>query len=148
MVAPAAWKQTDKTLSPSPGREHSSDCHKRHWRPFSTSMQLVWTGGSTALPEELCPKKYLPPSLVFLSTGFDERLLVSTIFQKEAFPGKFSPTYPSRKLCLYLVLGLQGCDSATLSGLWREGNKEASPALPVPLQCSHWVKYFPEQKCK
>lgn len=103
----------------------------------ATGLAGLRRGGSTALPEQCCPKKPLAPSLVFLLTGFDERLLVSTIFWREAFPGKLSPMCPCRTLCMYLVLGLQGCDSATLPWLWGEGGDWGTPALPIPLHCSH-----------
>lgn len=118
----------------------SSDCHKRHWGPCSSSLEHLGSEEAAPQPYSGCSKKPLPPTLDFLSTGFQERLLFSTVFRREAFPGELCPAGPFRKLCVHPVWGLQGCNSAVLAWLGGKVGMRCPPALPVPLHRGHQVR--------
>ena len=112
MVAPAARKQTDMTLSPSPGREllrqHSSNCHERHWGPSGTSAQLVWLGSGEVAPQP-CLSSAAPRNLSLPRWSF---------YQLGLTKGFSFPPYSREKLSLESFLPRIPPESSACTWFW------------------------------
>lgn len=129
----------DIVTEPRAAAADSSDCHERHWGPFSTG--LVWLGSEEAAPQpySAAPRNLFLPHWTFYQVGFRKSLYFPPYSREKLSPAGFVPRIP---LGSSAGTWFQGCNLAVLPWLGGKVGMRCPPALPVPLHCGHRVRKY------